>query len=87
VLGDKFIKAFPVPFKQEFNIAFRARVTGKVSLQLINALGKIIETEVLETTNDQFYLLTFPRKAVLSAGVYFVKYYDGKDSQTIKVMK
>ena len=87
VLGSDWIKPYPVPFTSNFTVLIKAPVSGQASLQLFDALGKQIEMKTIDISTDQYFLVNFATAAVLKNGVYFIKYSDGKNKRTIRVVK
>jgi len=87
VLGGQWIKAYPVPFTNSFTIVIKANTDGKASLQLSDALGRQIERKNVDISNDQYYAITFDHAPLLAKGVYFIKYSDGKNKKTVRVVK
>jgi len=87
VLGDQWIKAYPVPFNGNLSLLLKAKVDGTASLQLVDAMGRVIERKSFSTIVDLYYPITFDHAPTLTKGVYFIKYNDGKYKKTIKVVK
>jgi serine protease AprX len=87
VLGDKWLKAYPVPFPSTFNVIMKAPVSGKASVQLFDVMGRLVETKNLELTANSVYVINFHRAIGLAKGIYYVRYQDGKNSETIPVIK
>jgi hypothetical protein len=87
VLGDQWIKAYPVPFKGNFTLLIKAKVDGTASIQLVDAMGRVMEAKTISTNVDQYYPVTFDHSVELAKGVYFIRFSDGKNKRTIKVVK
>ncbi|MBL0134040.1 MAG: S8 family peptidase [Chitinophagaceae bacterium] len=87
ILGDRWLKPYPVPFKQELKLVLKAPVTGKAGIQLLDALGRLIETKGVDITTDQIYVIEFSRAQGLPHGTYYIRYTDGKNKELVKVMK
>lgn len=87
ILGDKWLKPYPVPFKQELRLVLKAPVTGKAGIQLLDALGRLIETKGVDITTDQIYVIEFTRAQGLPHGTYYIRYTDGKNKELVKVVK
>jgi subtilisin family serine protease len=87
-LGDDFIKAYPVPFTNGFNIVYKSRSSGKLSMELIDATGRLLGTAVLaSTTAGEIYFIPFSGLDKLPSGVYFVRYTDAMGKGVIRVSK
>jgi len=87
VLGNEWMKAYPVPYSTNFNLLIKAPMDGKATIQLSNAMGQQLERQTLETDADHYYLINFAQAPVLAKGVYFIRYEDGKNKRTIKIVK
>ena len=87
VLAGEWIKAYPVPYTSNFTVVMKAATDGKAYLQLSDAMGRRIEQKKVEFSANQYYVITFDRAPFLSKGVYFIRYYDGKNEKTLRVVK
>ena len=54
---------------------------------MVDALGRLVDAKSLEITKQTVYLIEFTNGPKLSRGVYYVRYNDGKNKQTIKLLK
>ncbi len=87
-LGDDFIKAYPVPFTNGFNIVYKSRSNGKLSMELIDATGRLLGTSALASTMaGDIYFVPFTGLDKLPSGVYFVRYTDAIGKGVIRVSK
>ncbi len=86
-LGSQWLKAYPVPFEGNFYVALKAPKTGKATFQLVDINGKLIAAQTKDITQDQLYLIDFNETTMLARGVYFVRYDDGSNKQTLSVIK
>lgn len=87
MLGNDWIRVYPVPFLQSFNLLFKPSMTGIANLQLMDISGKIIMKKSVPVTTGQLQLLVFDINQPLSTGVYFIRYSDRKESKTLKLLK
>jgi serine protease AprX len=87
LLGNNWIKVYPVPFLQSFNLLFKPSITGTANLQLLDISGKIIMKKSVPVIAGQLQLLDFNLSQPLSTGVYFLRYSDQKESKTLKLLK
>lgn len=87
LLGKDWIRVYPVPFLQSFNLVFKPSITGNANLQLMDVSGKIIMKKTVPVTTGQLQLLEFNISQPLSTGVYFLRYSDQKESKTLKLLK
>jgi serine protease AprX len=87
LLGDDWIRAYPVPFLQSFNLLIKPSITGTANLQLLDVSGKIIMKKSVPVIAGQLQLLDFNLSQPLSTGVYFLRYSDQKESKTLELLK
>ncbi len=81
-----WIVAAPVPFASQLFVYLTAPETGKASIRLTDALGRIVETKELTIVKDNFYQLSFSSAQALAKGVYFIQYI-GTKKKTVKIVK
>lgn len=86
-LGNKWIKAFPVPFKSELGILLKAPVSGKADIRLVDMAGRTLELRTLDLTQNSYYNLSFTSAKTISGGAYTIQYTDGKNKASIQVVK
>lgn len=87
LLETDFMRAYPVPFTTNLNVAVKAPESSTAVLRLTNALGQVVETKEVEMVNGQIYIVRFDRTAQLPRGVYFVSYAGNHTRRTISVKK
>ena len=87
LLGDKWIKAFPVPFNNNLGVLLKAPATGTGSLRLIDMSGKTLEVKNTAVQQDAMYNISFDKIRFLSKGMYTIQYTDGKNKASVKVVK
>ena len=87
ILGDDWIRAFPVPFHQGFQIILRPAVTGLASVQLLDVTGKIIKKQTVSITANQLQLVEFTSTSTMATGAYYIRYMDTNHSKTIQLLK
>ncbi|HXB30933.1 MAG TPA: S8 family peptidase [Puia sp.] len=87
LLGNDWIRVYPVPFLQSFNLIFKPSITGNANLLLLDVSGKIIMKKTVPTTAGLLQRLEFNISQPLSSGVYFLRYFDQKESKTLKLLK
>ncbi len=89
ILGDKWIKAFPVPFTNTDNLSvlLNAPTSGNSSLRLIDMNGKTIEIQNTPIQQGNIYTIVFTKTKYISKGVYTVQYSDGKNKTSLRVIK
>jgi serine protease AprX len=87
ILGAAWIKAYPVPFNDRFNVLVKAPATGRALFRLTDAAGRTIQSKILDVTAGQLYNVSFSSVARLARGVYFIQYNDGSNKQTLPLMR
>ena len=87
ILKNDWIRTFPIPFKEQLQIVFKAPSSGKASIRLIDATGRTLEVKTLEVTENSFYSSSFTNLSAVGHGVYFVQYHDGKNRSLLPVIK
>ncbi len=87
ILAEQFIKAYPVPFKDDFSVLFKAKKDGTIVLKLFTVDGKLIETKTVSIVMDDFYKIQFKPIASLAPAVYLVNYDDGVNNGTLKIFR
>ncbi len=76
------LSIYPNPITSELNIVVNAKSFDNINLQIVNALGEIILTKAITTTNLQINTAKF------AEGVYFINIIDNnKVIKTQKVIK
>jgi hypothetical protein len=77
------ITVYPNPASDNLNIRFEEPLDGEVSIFLLNSLGKLVKTDVIEATmvEKQINLQDLP------SGVYYLKLTKDKLSNVYKVVK
>ena len=87
ILAGQFIKPYPVPFNNNFSVVIKAQTDGKASVRLLDVLGRTIERKSIDINLDEYYLVHFDSAPVLKNGVYYIEFTDGKNRQTVRVVK
>lgn len=87
VLGDNWIKAYPVPFNSQLDVLIKAPITGYSSLRLVDMNGRTVEIKNTTIQEGVLYTVNFDRVRFVSKGVYTIQYSDGKNKISLKVVK
>jgi len=87
ILGDKWIKAYPVPFNNGFKVVLKAPATGRASLQLTNIVGQTIETREMDVQEGELYIIDYQSMRGLAKGVYYIRYTQGSNKQTLSLLR
>ena len=87
ILNNDWLKAYPVPFVNDFTVLLKPKVNGKISFSLYDATGKklLVKTTDAQAGTPQF--LSFNSLAYLQQGVYWLHYSDGKNKRIVRLMK
>ncbi|MEO5681115.1 MAG: S8 family peptidase [Chitinophagaceae bacterium] len=87
ILGDTWLKAYPVPFNDNLTVLVKAPLTGHGSIRLTDMNGKALEIKTTEVQEGTIYTLGFDRLQKVSRGVYTIQYTDGKNKASMQVVK
>lgn len=84
-LSQSWITAYPVPFRQQFTVYFKAPTSGNASLRLIDIAGRTVQLKTLQVETDGYY--TIPMTAPIpGSGTYYLQYADGKNKSILKLI-
>jgi subtilisin family serine protease len=89
VFTDGFIRVVPTPFSNtnKLQVSIKAPESGKISLRLIDMLGRMVDKIETTVTQNSVYQFSFTNAFNLSRGVYFVQYIGASEKQTVRVLK
>ena len=81
------IEVSPNPFTKLSFIRYNVPISGKVSIKLYNATGRLVETLVNDYRNAGSYSLEIRNLELgISNGVYFVRYESNSNTSEIKII-
>lgn len=91
ILDSTFLKnlglsAYPNPFNNILNVQFNLVHSAPVLVELWNMEGKMVYKNDAGVLPEGFYMLPVSNLNI-AAGIYFIKFYSGKQSAAIKVIK
>jgi len=86
VLQNNFIKIFPNPFKNSFTIAINPPLTSEATFDLYDASGKLYFTKKVSVQSGVIQVIRFNQMQPLQKGIYILKYNDGKNKKSFKLM-
>jgi serine protease AprX len=87
ILGDDWLKVFPVPFETQFKVALKAQKTGtNISFRLLDAAGRLLYNKTLVTVKGELYIVDFNTLPALGRGAYYLEYHDGNTRRTVKLV-
>ena len=87
ILNGNYIKAFPVPFSNRFSVLYTSASAGKLSMELIDASGRIISAQTRTVGNNEIIFIEMTQLDRLPAGQYFLRYRDGSRNGVITLVK
>lgn len=82
-----WLQAVPVPFTNQLTVYVKAPETGQAFIRLVDAGGKIIQSQQLNVSQNSVYQVSFGNVGALARAVYFIQYRGPKQKKTIKVFK
>lgn len=83
-----WFQANPVPFlSNQLTVKLKAPETGKISIRLIDIMGRVVDKIETNVTQNTVYQYSFRNAFNLSKGVYFVQYVGSSEKQTVRVLK
>lgn len=87
ILKSSLIKAFPNPFSNKFTIVYKGISKGKIDFTLLGIDGKFIRHYSFDTIENEYHYFILDQLDSLPIGQYFLQYFDGINSGTIRVSK
>lgn len=87
ILNNDWLKAYPVPFVNDFTVLLKPKVNGKISFSLYDGTGKKLLVKTTDAQQDVVQFLSFSGLANLQPGVYWLHYSDGKDKRIVRLVK
>lgn len=87
ILGEDWMKAYPVPFTTGLTLLVKPKVTANASLQLFNEGGSSVFIRNISVIKDVIQYVPLTNLGSLSKGIYWIKYTDGKNSRLLKIVK
>ena len=86
-LGENYIKAYPLPFTNRFTVLYKSAAAGKLSMELIDASGRIISAQSRTVGTNEINFIEMTQLDRLPAGQYFLRYRDGSRNGTLTLVK
>lgn len=81
------IKVFPTPFHNNFIVLIKPKSTSTATFRLYDAVGKLYLTRQIPITKDAVQEINFNSLATLQNGIYILRFSDGKNKQSFKLVK
>ncbi len=86
ILGNKNIKIYPNPFKDNFTVLIKSENTGNGTFRLYDASGKLCISKQIPLQAGIPQIVQFENIQPLQRGVYILKFSDGKSKESFKVV-
>lgn len=87
ILANDWIKAYPVPFVQSFNIILNPPQTSRSTFVLYNTAGNIVTIKYIDVQSGVYQQIPFTNLSAIAGGVYWLSYTDGKNSRIVRLVK
>lgn len=87
ILADQYLKVFPNPYQQNFTVLIKPKLTAAATFQLYDASGRLCYKTETSLTQSIPLVIHFTNLPALQKGLYLLKFNDGKNKQTFKVIK
>jgi serine protease AprX len=83
-----WFQATPVPFRNaQLQVKLKAPESGKISLRLIDMMGRTVDKIETTITQNTVYQYSFTNAVSVARGVYFVQYIGASEKKLIRVLK
>ncbi|HXR83052.1 MAG TPA: S8 family serine peptidase [Hanamia sp.] len=86
ILGNKNIKVYPNPAKDQFTVLIKPENTSTAIFRLYDMNGKLYFTKQVPLQQNVIQLISFDKMQPLQTGMYILKFSDGKNKESLKLM-
>jgi hypothetical protein len=86
VLGNDWLKAYPNPFKESFTLLIKPKYSGTATFKLYDSYGKLYVTKQVTTQQGQAQFVSFEKMQPLARGIYILRYNNGIEKGSIKLL-
>jgi len=86
ILGDERLKVYPNPFSKKIIIGISPETSGKIYFRLFDVSGKLYLKKEQNAIAGQPQQISLELNNPLPAGIYFLRFFDGKKLKTIKLI-
>ncbi len=86
ILVNNWIKIFPNPFTNNFNIFIKPPHTATATFRLYDALGRLYISKQVALQEGQTQLIQFNNLQPLQKGIYSLKFSDGQSKGSFKLV-
>lgn len=88
ILGDDWIKPFPVPFTSRLTVLVKPSTTGQASMEVFNESGRLLLVKKdLSMHSGIPQYVNLDALSNFAPGIYWIKYNDGSSKRILKVVK
>lgn len=87
ILAKDWIKAYPVPFTNSFNIVLNPPQSAKSIFVLYNSAGNLVMVKNVDVQSGVYQQIPVTNLSTLAGGVYWLSYSDGKNSRIVRLVK
>ncbi len=87
ILGNDWIKVYPNPFMKSFSVLLNPIQTATATLSLYDNAGKLYQSKKINIQTGQPQLIQFKNLQHAARGIYLIKYSDGVNKKTIRILK
>jgi hypothetical protein len=86
ILGNKTIKIYPNPFRDNFTVLIKPENTSLGTFRLYDAAGKLCMFRQIPLQSGQGQFINFENLQPLQRGIYVLRFSDGKSVQNFKMV-
>ena len=86
ILSGNWIKVFPNPFRNNFNLAIKPPHTANGTFKLYDSFGRLYLTKEIPLQAGQDQIIPFNNLQALQRGVYTIKFTDGQSKESINLV-
>lgn len=87
ILGNEWLKAYPVPFTSTFTLLVNPQQTSRASIILHNAAGQSVFIKYVDAQSGVYQRIPFYNLTSLASGIYWLSYNDGKNARIVRLVK
>lgn len=87
VLKDDWIKVYPNPFGSTLRVVFKTNTSGKATIGLYDATGKLYMSKEITTQANMVQVINFDNLQPMARSMYTLKFDDGDLKRSIQLIK
>ncbi|HRP55780.1 S8 family serine peptidase [Agriterribacter sp.] len=87
ILNNDWLKAYPVPFANDFTVLLKPKANGRVYFSLYDAAGKKLLMKTADAQTGIVQFISFGNLISLQHGIYWLHYSDGQNKRIVRLMK